>query len=102
MLGAESKASGQRHTDDRLPSESRANIPDTEALIITKVEGIRFKDNLNFGVRSGRAGFCWVRITTNAGIIGMGETYPGINGNLVIYGIFLHGSLWERTPGILT
>jgi galactonate dehydratase len=82
MLGAESKAFGQHYNDGRLPSESRATISDTESLTITKVEGIRFKDNLNFGVRSGRAGFCWVRITTNAGIIGTGETYPGINGEL--------------------
>jgi len=57
----------------------------TKSMKITKVEGIRFTDKVNVGGGSGgsgRAEFCWVRIHTDAGIIGMGETYPGINGEL--------------------
>jgi L-alanine-DL-glutamate epimerase-like enolase superfamily enzyme len=64
---------------ERINKDSLDIIKDTEPLSIIKIEGIRFRDNLKFG---GRAGFCWVRITTNSGIIGMGETYPGINGEL--------------------
>lgn len=82
IMGGRSKVFGQSLHEDRLPSATRATIADTEPLTISKVEGIRFKDNLNFGVRRGRAGFCWVRITTNAGITGIGETYPGIDGAL--------------------
>ena len=53
--------------------------------MITKVESIRFSDKINIGGGSGgdgKAEFCWVRITTNTGIIGMGETYPSIEGEL--------------------
>src|SRR6266542_6579225 len=57
----------------------------SESLIIAKVESIRFSDKINIGGGSGgdgKAEFCWVRITTNTGIIGMGETYPSIEGEL--------------------
>ena len=71
---------GNPFTGDRL-QDVRSSIDNTEPLRITKVEGIRFKENLKYS-GSGRAGFCWVRITTNSGIEGVGETYPGINGEL--------------------
>jgi galactonate dehydratase len=52
---------------------------------IVKVESVRFSDKINVGGGSGgsgRAEFCWVRIHTDTGLIGTGETYPGINGEL--------------------
>lgn len=52
---------------------------------IIKVEGVRFSEKIDVGGGSGgsgRAEFCWVRLHTDAGIIGVGETYPGINGEL--------------------
>lgn len=56
-----------------------------KSMKIVKVEGIRFTDKVNIGGGSGGSGkaeFCWVRIHTDAGIVGVGETYPGINGEL--------------------
>jgi len=56
-----------------------------EAMKITKVEGIRFSDKLKIGGGSGGSGeteFCWIRIHTNNGITGYGETYPSVNGEL--------------------
>jgi L-alanine-DL-glutamate epimerase-like enolase superfamily enzyme len=58
---------------------------DNKPMKITKVESIRFSDKVNVGGGSGgsgRAEFCWVRIHTDAGIVGVGETYPGVNGEL--------------------
>jgi L-alanine-DL-glutamate epimerase-like enolase superfamily enzyme len=52
---------------------------------IIKVESIRFSDKVKIGGGSGgdgKAEFCWIRIHTNSGIIGIGETYPSINGEL--------------------
>jgi L-alanine-DL-glutamate epimerase-like enolase superfamily enzyme len=52
---------------------------------IVKVESVRFSDKIDVGGGSGgsgRAEFCWVRLHTDAGIIGTGETYPGVNGEL--------------------
>jgi L-alanine-DL-glutamate epimerase-like enolase superfamily enzyme len=52
---------------------------------ITKVESIHFNQNLKIGGGSGGSGtteFCWIRIHTNTGIVGYGETYPSINGEL--------------------
>jgi L-alanine-DL-glutamate epimerase-like enolase superfamily enzyme len=52
---------------------------------ITKVESIHFNEKLKIGGGSGGSGtteFCWIRIHTNTGIVGYGETYPSINGEL--------------------
>ncbi len=62
----------------------RSNIH-SKSMKIVKVEGIRFTDKVNIGGESGGSGkaeFCWVRIHTDTGIVGVGETYPGINGEL--------------------
>ena len=60
-------------------------VPDTGKMKIVKVESIRFSDKIRIGGGSGGDGcaeFCWIRIHTDAGIIGIGETYPSINGEL--------------------
>jgi L-alanine-DL-glutamate epimerase-like enolase superfamily enzyme len=52
---------------------------------ITKIEGIRFSDKIKIGGGSGGsfgAEFCWVRLHTNKGVFGTGETYPFSNGEL--------------------
>ena len=52
---------------------------------IVKVESVRFNEKLSIGGGSGGSGrteFCWVRLHTDTGVIGTGETYPGINGEL--------------------
>ena len=56
-----------------------------EQMKIVKVESIRFSDRINIGGGSGgdgKAEFCWLRIHTDKGIVGIGETYPSINGEL--------------------
>jgi hypothetical protein len=50
---------------------------------ITRVESVRFSDKIKIGGGAGddqSAEFSWVRLHTDAGIIGTGETYPNING----------------------
>jgi len=57
----------------------------TEPVKITKVESIRFNEKLKIGGGSGGSGgteFCWIRIHTSNGIVGTGETYPSVNGEL--------------------
>jgi galactonate dehydratase len=49
-----------------FPAEIRSAINNTEPMKITKIEGVRFK----------KGGFTWVRLHTNNGIVGVGETYP--------------------------
>ncbi|HET9485959.1 MAG TPA: mandelate racemase/muconate lactonizing enzyme family protein [Chryseosolibacter sp.] len=56
-----------------------------DAMRITKVESVRFSDKINVGGGSGGSGkaeFCWVRLHTDTGIVGTGETYPFSNGEL--------------------
>jgi L-alanine-DL-glutamate epimerase-like enolase superfamily enzyme len=68
-----------------FPESSNDAIQNIDTMKIVKVESIRFSDKINIGGGSGgdgRAEFCWVRIHTNTGIIGMGETYPSIYGEL--------------------
>jgi galactonate dehydratase len=75
------------HTFEKsiFPASTNTAIRETEAMNIVKVESIRFSDKISIGGGSGgsgRAEFCWIRIHTNTGIIGIGETYPSINGEL--------------------
>jgi galactonate dehydratase len=72
---------------DRTPEpENKSFVPaGKETMKIVKVESIRFSDKIVIGGGSGgdgKAEFCWVRIYTNTGITGIGETYPSINGEL--------------------
>jgi L-alanine-DL-glutamate epimerase-like enolase superfamily enzyme len=70
---------------DIFPESTNAAIKDTDTMKIIKVESIRFSDKVKIGGGSGgdgKAEFCWIRIHTNSGIIGIGETYPSINGEL--------------------
>ncbi|MFC4873356.1 mandelate racemase/muconate lactonizing enzyme family protein [Negadavirga shengliensis] len=66
-----------------LPSSLLAATDKTDTLKITKIEGIRFKDGIQIGGGSGGADgaeFFWVRLHTDSGIVGLGETYPFSNG----------------------
>ena len=75
-----------RSTGDGIFAGPAGNtVRDSGPMKITKVESIRFSDKINIGGGSGgdgKAEFCWVRIYTNTGIVGIGETYPSINGEL--------------------
>ena len=73
--------------DNQTPFTGMANgtVLNGEPMKIVKVESIRFSDRINIGGGSGgdgKAEFCWVRIYTDKGITGIGETYPSTNGEL--------------------
>ena len=67
--------------------DAMSNLPeDYKPMKIIKVESVRFNEKIKVGGGSGSdeegAEFCWVRLHTDTGIIGTGETYPNINGEL--------------------
>jgi len=67
------------------PDDVRIDRQNPGAMKIVKVESIRFSDKIKIGGGSGGDGsteFCWIRIHTDAGIVGIGETYPSVNGEL--------------------
>ena len=57
-----------------LSEPTRRILQDTEPLKITKIETVRFDEQLRVAGRSIQ--WMWVRIHTNTGLIGTGETYP--------------------------
>jgi galactonate dehydratase len=66
-------------------SNSLVQTVSAKQMKITKVESIHFNEKLKIGGGSGGSGsteFCWIRIHTDSGIIGIGETYPSVNGEL--------------------
>jgi galactonate dehydratase len=66
-------------------SNDFASVPESKPMKITKVESVRFSEKIDVGGGSGGSGgaeFCWIRLHTDTGIIGTGETYPDINGEL--------------------
>ena len=68
-----------------LSSEALAAIDNLDSMKITKIEAVRFNDRISIGGGSGGSGkaeFCWVRLHTDRGIVGTGETYPFSNGEL--------------------
>ena len=76
---------GNNFKKDIFPESICDALKDTEAMKIVKVESIRFSDKIHIGGGSGgdgKAEFCWVRIHTNKGITGIGETYPSTKGEL--------------------
>jgi L-alanine-DL-glutamate epimerase-like enolase superfamily enzyme len=63
-----------------VPAATRAAIDNTEPMKITRIDAITFRKNLHIGGGSGGsedgAEFWWVRLHTDKGIDGLGETYP--------------------------
>ena len=63
-----------------LPTATAAAIDNTEPMKITQVDAITFRKDLHIGGGSGGrddgAEFWWVRLHTDKGIVGTGETYP--------------------------
>jgi L-alanine-DL-glutamate epimerase-like enolase superfamily enzyme len=63
-----------------LPAATAAAIDNTEPMKITQIDAITFRKDLHIGGGSGGrddgAEFWWVRLHTDKGLVGMGETYP--------------------------
>src|SRR5215469_6367785 len=68
-----------------FPTAMQAAIDNTEPLKVTQVDAVTFRKDIRIGGGSGgsdAAEFCWVRLHTDKGIIGTGETYPFHRGEI--------------------
>ena len=68
------------------PAAARAAIDNTEPMKITRIDAVTFRKDLHIGGGSGGtddgAEFWWVRLHTDKGIVGTGETYPFPQGEI--------------------
>src|SRR6185369_3964666 len=68
-----------------LPSALLAAIDQTEPMKITQIDAVTFRKDLHIGGVSGGSDateFWWVRLHTDKGIVGTGETYPFSNSEI--------------------
>ena len=69
-----------------LPAAMLAAIEKTEPMKITRIDAVTFRKDLHIGGGSGSgndgAEFWWVRLHTDKGIVGTGETYPFSNSEI--------------------
>jgi len=65
-----------------VASPLRAAVENTEPMKITRIDAVTFRKDLKIGGGSGgseAAEFWWVRLHTDRGLVGTGETYPFSN-----------------------
>lgn len=74
-----------------LPSLAAPALRAAAPLKITKIEFIRFRTDLR--IKDVRPNWFWVRLHTDAGITGIGESYPGTEAHL--------GALRELAPYVI-
>src|SRR5207249_1869773 len=68
-----------------LPATMQAAIDNTEPVKIRQVDAVSFRKDIHVGGGSGGsdgAEFIWVRLHTDRGIVGTGETYPFSHGQI--------------------
>jgi L-alanine-DL-glutamate epimerase-like enolase superfamily enzyme len=68
-----------------LPASVRAAVDNLAPLKVVRVDAVTFRKGIRIGgspVGSEAAEFCWVRLHTDRGIIGTGETYPFHQGEI--------------------
>lgn len=79
----------------------RAAIDNTEPMMITRIEAITFREDLHIGGGSGGrddgAEFMWVRLRTDKGLVGTGETYPFSYSQVGVLKDYAH-SILRRDP----
>lgn len=63
-----------------LPPDAVSAIKGLEPTKITKIEAVKFRKDLK--IDGERPPWMWVRLHTNAGIVGVGETYPFTEGQI--------------------
>jgi L-alanine-DL-glutamate epimerase-like enolase superfamily enzyme len=57
----------------------------TGPMKVTRVDAVTFRKGIRVGGNPGGsegAEFCWVRLTTDSGLVGTGETYPFVQGEI--------------------
>jgi L-alanine-DL-glutamate epimerase-like enolase superfamily enzyme len=82
------------------PAALRAATEKTGPMKITRIEAVTFRKDLHVGGGSGgsdNAEFWWVRLHTDQGIVGTGETYPFSNSEIGVLKDQAH-SLIGRDP----
>jgi L-alanine-DL-glutamate epimerase-like enolase superfamily enzyme len=68
-----------------LPAALQSAVNNTEPMKITKIEAVTFRQDIKIGGGNGGSDateFCWVRLHTDKGIVGTGETYPFHQGEI--------------------
>src|SRR5215472_3134760 len=69
-----------------LPAPLLAAAASTEPMKITRIDAVTFRKDLQIGGGSGSRHeapeWCWVRLHTDTGLIGTGETYPWDQGQI--------------------
>ncbi|MGH9328095.1 MAG: mandelate racemase/muconate lactonizing enzyme family protein [Terriglobia bacterium] len=63
-----------------IPGETSSAIKDLEPMKITKVEAVRFRKGLT--IDGEPPAWTWVRLHTDTGLMGVGETYPMTNSQI--------------------
>lgn len=67
------------------PAAIQAAQAASEPMKVTRIEAVTFRRDLKIGGGSGGSGateFFWVRLHTNSGLVGTGETYPYSNAEI--------------------
>ncbi|MCZ2149120.1 MAG: mandelate racemase/muconate lactonizing enzyme family protein [Bryobacterales bacterium] len=79
-----------------IPHSLQSAIDNTQPMKITRVDAVTFREGIHIGGGSGGsdgAEFCWVRLHTDRGLTGTGETYPFHQGEI--------GALRDYAPTLL-
>ena len=71
---------GARPTAGSVASETLSAVKSAEPMKITKIEAVRFRPDLKIDGHG--VVWMWVRLHTNNGIVGVGETYPFTEGQI--------------------
>jgi L-alanine-DL-glutamate epimerase-like enolase superfamily enzyme len=79
-----------------LPASLTAAVNNAEPMKITQIDAVTFRKGIKIGGGAGGsddAEWCWVRLHTDKGIIGTGETYPFHQGEI--------GTLRDYAPTLI-
>jgi galactonate dehydratase len=71
---------GMRPSAGSVPPETLSVAKNAEPMKITKIEAVRFRPELKIDGHG--VAWMWVRLYTNNGIVGVGETYPFTEGQI--------------------
>jgi galactonate dehydratase len=65
-----------------IPAQTSSAIKELEPMKITKIEAVKFRKGLT--IDGEPPAWMWVRLYTNTGLVGVGETYPYTEGQIGI------------------
>ncbi|PYV39192.1 MAG: hypothetical protein DMG06_23830, partial [Acidobacteria bacterium] len=79
-LGSLAAMGSSKAVPGSVPPETISAIKNIEPMKITKIEAVRFRPDLKIDGHG--VVWMWVRLHTNNGIVGVGETYPFTEGQV--------------------